>query len=689
MAKLNDDVRRIRGIGDKRAQALNRLGISTIFDLISCFPCRYDDRSRVLPIAQTRPGEAACISAVIADEPQLQRIRRGLELVKFRAADETGIIQITYFNQPYIRQQLHRGACCRFYGKVEQRGASRYLTNPVFEPEGTVSASSVTGRIVPVYRLTAGLSQKTVLQSIRQGLDSVRVEEFLPEACQSRFPVPQEAYEQIHFPQSWESLEQARRRFVFEELFLLCCALGRKRREGKDGIWIPAVDFSEFFLSLPFTPTAAQRRAVEEASRDLSSGKQMNRLLQGDVGSGKTLVAAALIWQCARAGLVSAFMAPTEILAEQHDQTLSSFLSPFGIRTALLTGSVKASRKAEIRDALQNHELDLVIGTHALLGLEIPDLALTVTDEQHRFGVEQRAALGHSAQGPSPHVYVMSATPIPRSLALIIYGDLDVSVLDELPPGREKVDTFCVTSAYHERLLAFIRRLCGEGRQIFVVCPKVESVSQEEDVETAAEVDCDEELKSAVAYAEMLRAELPGLKIACLHGRMKPAEKDAVMRRMIVGELNVLVSTTVIEVGVDIPNAALMLIENAERFGLSQLHQLRGRVGRGRHKSYCVLVTDHDTPETKARMKVLCETEDGFRIAEEDLRLRGPGDFFGSRQHGLPALHIADLGTDADTLAEARQAADRLLSEDPELTAHPAIRERVELLLSRTEGTLN
>lgn len=693
MARLTDDVRRIRGIGEKRAEALGRLGIHTLFDLISFFPRRYEDRTAVRLISETRDGESVCISAVVADEPRLERIRRGLELVRFQAADESGLVNITYFNQPYMRRQLHRGDCCRFYGRVELRGRSRSMANPVCEREGIAPADSVTGRIVPVYRLTSGLNQKTLMQTVRQGLDAVQVEEFLPPELVSRFPDVRTAYESIHFPGSWEELQQARNRFVFEELFLLCCALGRKRRAAKSGVRIPPADFSEFYAALPFRPTAAQRRAVEEASADLSSGSQMNRLLQGDVGSGKTLVAAALIWQCFRAGFVSAFMAPTEILAEQHFQTLSGFLSPFGLRCGLLTGSRRASEKTSVREALRNRELDLVIGTHALLSLEIPDLALAVTDEQHRFGVEQRASLVHADAGLSPHVFVMSATPIPRTLALIIYGDLDVSILDERPPGREKVDTYCVGTAYHSRLLAFIRRLCAEGRQVFVVCPKVEEEEGSEENADPAEdglpLSAGPELRSAVEYAAQLQAELPELRIGCLHGRMKADEKDAVMQRMVSGELDLLVSTTVIEVGVDIPNAALMLIENAERFGLSQLHQLRGRVGRGRHKSYCVLVTDHDSEETRARMKILCETEDGFRIAEEDLRLRGPGDFFGSRQHGLPPLHIADLGADTETLAEARSAAERVLAKDPEMQGCPKLCERVELLLSRIDGTLN
>ena len=692
MTDYTKDIRSIRGIGEKRAQAFNRLGVFSLFDLISCFPRRYEDRSVVKEIADTTAGESVCICAVVSDEPRLQRIRRGLELVKFRAVDQSGMVDITFFNQPYIRKQIQRGDELRFFGRVEVQGIRRSMTNPLFEPEaGVPGTEAVTGRIVPIYRLSSGLSQKTMIQSIRQCLDAVSIPEVLPDAVRGKLPEASAAYESIHFPSDWQTLDAARRRFVFEELFLLSCALGQRRSEVGQGVLLPMPDFSAFYSSLPFSPTGAQRRAVEEAAADLCSGRQMNRLLQGDVGSGKTLVAAALIWQCAQSGYLSAFMAPTEILAEQHFRTLSAFLSPLGVRVGLLTGAMSSAEKKTVKARLEHDELDLIIGTHALLGLKLPRLAFAVTDEQHRFGVDQRAALVSSGDSsgsdnsPLPHVLVMSATPIPRTLALIIYGDLDVSVLDELPPGRQAVDTFCVGSTYHLRLLAFIRRLCGEGRQVFVVCPKVEEDEEAEDEEAAAK----QKLLSAVDYAERLRKELPDLRIGCVHGRLRPAEKDTVMQDFLNGSVQVLVSTTVIEVGVDVPNAALMLIENAERFGLSQLHQLRGRVGRGKHKSYCVLVTDHDSEETCARMKIMCETTDGFRIAEEDLRLRGPGDFFGSRQHGLPELHVADLGTDTDTLLDAKKAADALLEEDPKLEHYPLLRQRVDLLLEKTDGTLN
>ena len=698
---LRGDIRRIKGIGEKRAQALNKLGVFSLFDLISYFQRRYEDRSTVRPVGLLSDGEAATICVICGDEPRLSRIRRGLDLVRFRAYDDSGEITITYFNQPYVRNQIHRGGSYRFYGRVEVHGSRRSMVNPACEPEEASGPLSVTGRIVPVYGLRSGLQQKLVRQSVRQGLDSClsSLPEVLPDALRREFRLADAAfaYEAIHFPESIQALEQARRRFVFEELFVLSCALGSRQRSTQDGIRIPAADFEAFYAALPFSPTAAQRKAVMEAAEDLSSGRQMNRLLQGDVGSGKTLVAAALIWQCSRAGYLSLFMAPTEILAEQHYATLSGFLAPFGIRIALLTGSQRAAEKRAVREALERGELDLVVGTHALLseGMEYPRLALAVTDEQHRFGVDQRARLARSGtEALPPHVYVMSATPIPRTLALIIYGDLSVSILDELPPGRQPVETFCVNSGYHARLLAFIRKLCGEGRQVFVVCPKVEEEAEPgSDGEPGFQAadGAEQNLLSAVEYAQKLRGELPELRIDCLHGRMKPAEKDTAMQKMLSGETDVLVATTVIEVGVDIPNAALMLVENAERFGLSQLHQLRGRVGRGKHQSYCVLVTDNKSDDVQARMKVLCESADGFRIAEEDLRLRGPGDFFGSRQHGLPEMHLADLGAETETLLRAKKAAERLLTEDPQLQEpeHRDLNDRVRILEEKMNGTLN
>ena len=684
MADLQSDIRYLKGIGEKKAQAFHKLGVFTLYDLLSFFPRRYEDRSVYKPIALTENGETVCIRAMAADTPRLNRIRRGLDLVKFRAVDESGMVDITYFNQSYRKDSITKGESYVFYGKIEFNGSRRSMVNPVCERED--SEGGVTGHIVPVYRMCAGLNQRSILQGVRQGLalcgetlpevlpEQVRREELL---CPARY-----AYENIHFPADFQALEIARRRLIFEELFVLACSLGKMRqaRVRENGIRLEPVDENEFYAALPFRPTGAQRRAVGEALRDMGSGTVMNRLVQGDVGSGKTMVAAALVWAAWKNGLCSAFMAPTEILAQQHLATLSAMLSPFGIRLGKLTGSSTAKEKREIKAALKAGELDLIIGTHALFSedVEYANLGLVITDEQHRFGVNQRSAM--IGKGSRPHVLVMSATPIPRTLALILYGDLDVSIIDELPPGRQKVDTFAVDESYRARLNGFIRKLAAEGRQIFVVCPMVE---ENEDLPM--------ELKSAEEHARELQEAFPELRIACVHGRMKAKEKDAVMAAFVAGETDVLVSTTVIEVGVDVPNAALMIVENAERFGLSQLHQLRGRVGRGRHKSWCILVSDAQGEDVRARLDILCKTNDGFKVAEEDLRLRGPGDFFGSRQSGLPEMHVADLGADAQILQRAQQAALRLLEQDPELEdpANRELRERVTRLFTANADSFN
>lgn len=684
MAYLDTDVRYCKGIGEKKAQLLNKLGVYTVHDLVSYFPRKYEDRSQFKPIALTCDGEVACIKALVADTPRLMRIRRGLELVKLRVVDDSGSVDITYFNQPYMKDALHRGGCYNFYGKVIFAGAKRTMANPVHEPED--APCGVTGRIIPMYRLTTGLSQKLVISAVRQALDACGSElpEVLPESLREKYKLAQVgyAYENIHFPADFEALELARRRLIFEELFLLACALGKMKdsRSKADGLKMSPLELGEFFDSLPFSPTGAQLRAVRDALGDMQSGKAMNRLVQGDVGSGKTLVAAALIWYTWKNGFSSAFMAPTEILAQQHFDTLSSFLTPFGMHLGKLTGTMTAKQKREVKQQLRDGDIDLVIGTHALFSedVEYSRLGLVITDEQHRFGVGQRASL--ISKGGSPHVLVMSATPIPRTLALIIYGDLDVSVIDELPPGRQKVDTFAVTEDYRIRLNGFIRKLVGQGRQVFVVCPMID-----------ANEELPPDIKSAQEHAIELQKYFPDLKVACVHGSMKAKERNDIMSTFVSGGIDILVSTTVIEVGVDVPNAALMIIENADRFGLSQLHQLRGRVGRGRHKSYCILVSNSDNPDSEARLRIMTKTNDGFRISEEDLRLRGPGDFFGSRQHGLPAMHVADLCSDMNVLQTAQTAAQELLARDPELMLpeHAALKTAVKSLFERASDMLN
>ena len=684
MAAADTEVRYLKGVGEARARALAKLGIQTFGDLVNYFPRAYEDRTRFSPIMASPLEEPVCIRAMVANPPTLSRIRRGMELVKLRAVDESGSVDITFFNQSWLRNQLHQGETYIFFGKLSGTFTHRSMTNPDFEPE--IREGQKTGRILPRYPLCQGVSNKQLIGYVRTALDAVgdALPDALPAWVRERFQLAQAryAYENIHFPADFGALELARKRLIFEELFVLACAMDRLRsaRSGLTGVVIPQADTERFYASLRFAPTGAQRRAVAQALSDMASGRPMNRLVQGDVGSGKTMVAAACAWSVLQSGKQAAFMAPTEILAEQHLATLRGFLSPFGVRVEKLTGSMTAKEKRETKAALASGEIGLIVGTHALLttDVEFHDLALVITDEQHRFGVNQRSAL--SAKAGAPHVLVMSATPIPRTLALIIYGDLDVSIIDELPPGRQKVDTFAVDESYRERLNGFIEKLVSEGRQVFVVCPMVEENEE-----------FDPSLKSAVEHAEALKAVFPSLRVACIHGRMKPKEKDAVMAEVVAGQVDILVSTTVIEVGVDVPNAALMIVENAERFGLSQLHQLRGRVGRGAHKSWCILISNAKNDEAKARLKAMCDTNDGFKISEEDLRLRGPGDFFGSRQHGLPEMHIADLCGDVRILDTAQNAAKELLACDPSLSQpeHLALKARVAQLFENSLGTMS
>ena len=684
MPEFGTELRYVKGVGEARARAFGRLGVHDLAGLVSFFPRAYEDRTRLVRIAELADGDLVCVEAVVGTEPQLSRIRRGLDLLRFRAVDETGAMQLTFFNQAYLKDQFRKGESYVFYGRAQVKGRFVSMTNPVFDR--LADFGRVTGRIVPVYRLTSGLSQNTVRSAVRQALDlsQGRLPDGLPDCVADEYKLctARYAYENVHFPADMQALSLARRRLVFEELFVLACALGLLRggREGAQGRVLRGAGLGTFTGSLPFSPTGAQLRAMREAIGDMSSGKLMNRLVQGDVGSGKTLVAAACIWYAAQSGAQSAFMAPTEILAEQHYATLTGFLEPFGIRVAKLTGSMRAAEKRAVLSGLASGEYALCVGTHALLsgGVEFRDLALVVTDEQHRFGVQQRAALAE--KGLRPHILVMSATPIPRTLALMIYGELDVSLIDELPPGRQKVDTFAVDESYRARLGGFIEKLVSEGRQVFVVCPRIEEGEEAGDG-----------LKSAEEHAEELRQQLPGLRIACIHGKLKAREKDKIMSRFAAGETDVLVSTTVIEVGVDVPNAALMVVENAERFGLSQLHQLRGRVGRGKHKSWCILVSDARGEEARARLSAMTHISDGFKIAEEDLRLRGPGDFFGSRQHGLPELHIADLGADMNVLKAAQDAAKRLLDSDPRLERpeNKRLRSRAGELLAASGDRFN
>ena len=684
MTELNKDVRYIKGVGEARAKQLGKMGIHDLRDLISYFPRAYEDRTAIKTISQLEPGETVCVRAIAAFPPRLSHIRKGLDLVKLKAVDEAAALDVTFFNQSYVRDSIRQGETYIFYGKVGGTRLRPEMTNPIFEPE---NARSATGRIVPVYRLSAGISQKLMSRAVRTGLDLCGDElpDALPGAVREEYDLSQAryAYENIHFPKDMGALELARKRLIFEELFVLAASMQllRAKRSGEKHHPIEKNDVQPFIDALPFRLTGAQQRAIGEVTADMSGSVRMNRLIQGDVGSGKTVVAAAACWYAWRSGCQAAFMAPTEILAEQHYRSLGALLEPFGVRVALLTGGMTAKQKRTVSDAIALGSADVIIGTHALISesVHFHDLALVVTDEQHRFGVDQRAAL--TDKGESPHVLVMSATPIPRTLALIIYGDLDVSVIDELPPGREAVDTFAVGEKMRSRIYAFIRKLVSEGRQVYIVCPSVEPGEEQE-----------EGLHSAVEYEKELREKVfPELRTGLVHGRMKAKEKDAVMASFAAGDIDILVATTVIEVGVDVPNAALMVVENADRFGLSQLHQLRGRVGRGKHKSYCVLFEGTGGEVAAQRLKIMCDTNDGFRIAEQDLAMRGPGDFFGSRQHGLPETHIADLTSDMNVLFDAQNAAKAVLDRDPTLkdSENRPLRERIHELFTLNEGAMN
>ena len=693
---LNTPLTDFPGVGEVRAKKLEKLGLVRCADLISYFPRDYEDRRQVYSIRSAPLGQKVCISAMAAEHPRLSRIRKGLDLVKLKVVDQAGALHITFFNQGYVERALRAGEEYIFYGVVEEQGSRRTMVNPIFE---RVGKQNFTGCIVPVYPLTAGITNHLLCTLTQQAVAACAQDmpETLPRGVRLDHELAQAefSYRNIHFPESFQALELARRRLTFEELFYLSAGLAmlKGRRGDVLGCAIPSRPMEEFLARLPFPLTGAQRRVMEEISRDMASGRPMNRLVQGDVGSGKTVVAAYAAWLAAGAGYQSALMAPTEVLAEQHFRSLSALLEPAGVRVGLLTGSITPAGKKKVRQALAAGEIDLIIGTHALLsqGVEFAKLGLMVADEQHRFGVAQRAAL--AAKGDSPHVLVMSATPIPRTLALIIYGDLDVSVIDELPPGRTPVETYVVREDKRARMYNFVRRLVGEGRQVYIICPAVEENA--EGTMQNAEWEGDGpalDLKAVTTYAKKLQTEVfPDLKVDFLHGKMKPKEKEAVMAAFAAGETQVLVSTTVIEVGVDVPNAALIIIENAERFGLSQLHQLRGRVGRGKHQSYCVLITNTRSVEAMQRLRTLASTTDGFKISEEDLKLRGPGDFFGSRQHGLPQMKLADLAGDMRLLSEAQDSARRLLMADPTLSQpeNRPVLERVRTLFADTPDIFN
>ena len=650
MISLSSDIKYIKGVGEKRAELFRKLGILDVRQLVHFYHRPYQDWSQEMTAAQCESGENACIKATLMTPVKEHMIRKGMTVFKCNFTDGETVIHVTLFNNKYLAKSLRQYNDYILYGKIEKTLTSANMSSPKIE-----EAEKNIG-IHPIYSATEKLNSKAIGKVVKTALDSLPpFDETLDTDFRLKYGLASLdfAIRQIHFPESFENLEKARYRLIFEELLILQLGLLKlkSKKKNETAIHINKNYTKEFYSLLPFAPTNAQKRAISECIEDMSKEYAMNRLVQGDVGSGKTAVGAGVIYTAVKNGFQCALMAPTEILAAQHMDTISQMLSPTGIKIDLLTGSTNAKQKHEIKSRLINGETDLVIGTHALIqnDVEFRNLGVVITDEQHRFGVNQRANL--AMKGNEVHTLVMSATPIPRTLALMIYGDLDISVLDELPAGRRKIRTDVVDTRYHKRIYEFVKKAIARGEQAYIVCPLVEE----------GETD----LLPATQYAEKLaQNEFKGYNIGLLHGKMKAKDKDNVMTAFSDGSIKILVSTTVIEVGVDVPNATVMVIENAERFGLSQLHQLRGRVGRGSVQSYCILVSDSKSETAQNRLAIMKEYSDGFKIADEDLKQRGPGDFFGNRQHGLPDLKIADMLEDTETLTLCRKAADEILAED-------------------------
>ena len=672
-------VRYLKGVGPKTAERFEKLGILTLSDLLCHYPRRYLDFSKPYSIAEA-PADTECVvKAEVFAKPGGRILPGGRRMERITAGDDVSSLEITWFNNPYAAQKLELGQEYYFQGIVTGGMLRRQMVNPQVRTDAQVKSSPFEA----VYPQTEGLTSSAIAKCVRQLLPHA---ELLPDPLPSemlkkyRLLSKADAVRAIHCPATEEEAFAARRRLIYEELLVLQLGIGRMKNHGAASTGAPMkkADASPFWESLPFSPTGAQQRAVEEILTDMSGETSMNRLLQGDVGSGKTLVAAAAIWACIRAGYQAALLAPTEILASQHAENLNRLLSPFGMRAALLTGGMKAAARRTTLAAIRDDEADLIVGTHAILseGVEFARLGLAVVDEQHRFGVRQRGLLAEKAA--NPHLLVMSATPIPRTLGLLMYGDLDISILDELPPGRKPVKTRCITGKKRADLYGFLDREIDSGRQVYIVCPAIEDAGGSG-------------LNAVKSYYEdIAKAYLPDRRVGLMHGKLKPKEKAEVMDDFKSGRLDALVSTTVIEVGVDVPNATVMVIENAERYGLSALHQLRGRVGRGAAESWCFLVSDNASESVQKRLKFLCSTSDGFAVAQYDLETRGPGDFFGSRQHGLPTLQIADLMNDTRTLHAAQSEAVALLAEDPllERPEHALLARQVEQMFDKA-GAMN
>ena len=658
MLDLNKDVKYVKTVGPNRVKLLNKLNIYTLKDLIEYYPRDYEDRSKPKNLYECIDGEEVLIEAMATG--RINEMHKGrMTISRLIVKDQTGTCYITWFNQGYLRDKFQPGRMYRFFGKISNKNGRLEMNSPVYDE---IDQSKNTGKIIPIYPLTFELKQNTLRRIIENGLLEVKgqLPETLPEYIlkENNLWDINNTIERIHFPIEFSDFNKARERLVFEELLTMQLALLKLKNNYEhetDGIQFSKdVHMSNVINMLPFRLTKAQLRVLEEIDRDMESNKPMNRLLQGDVGSGKTVVAMIAAYKAVKSGYQATIMAPTAILASQHLESFKGILDELGIRTELLISNVTKKKKAEILEKLQSGEIDVLIGTHAILeeNVVFKNLGLVVTDEQHRFGVKQRSTI--AAKGQNPDIIAMSATPIPRTLALILYGDLDISIIDELPPNRKKIETFAVRKNMEERVNNFIKKQIAEGRQAYIVCPLVE---ENEDLEG---------LQSVVELAEKYQKEtFSEYKVAYLHGKMKPKEKDEIMQRFKDGEIQILIATTVIEVGVNVPNASIMVVENAERFGLAQLHQLRGRVGRGEYQSYCILRYEGNGETIRQRMKVMCDTNDGFIISEKDLELRGSGDFFGTEQHGLPEFKIANLFEDMAVLKKVQGLALKIMGDDP------------------------
>ena len=665
---LSDDVKFVKGVGPNRVKLLNKLNIYNLEDLITYYPRDYEDRSKPKKIAETSDGEEVLIEAIVTSRMrEIRTYKKNMTIYKLIVQDETDSCELVWYNQSYLKNMFQMGKKYKFYGKINKKIGMTEMISPVYDAE---ERSKNTGKIIPLYPLTYNLSQNTIRQIIENGLELAndKLEETMPEYLLEEYNLLElnDSINKIHFPSEFKDFDKARNRLVFEELLtmqLLLLSLKNKYKNNEAGITFNKdVKMSDIINDLPFKLTKAQLRVLEEIDKDMESDKAMNRLLQGDVGSGKTIVAIIAAYKAIKSGYQMAIMAPTSILATQHMESFEEELSKYGIKCDLLLGSTTKKKKEDILERLKNGEIDAIIGTHSLLeeNVVFKNLGLVVTDEQHRFGVRQRSTI--ASKGKNPDVLVMTATPIPRTLALILYGDLDISIIDELPPNRKKIDTFAVRKSMEERVNNFIKKQIDEGRQAYIVCPLVE---ESEEINA----------KSVLELAEKYKTEIfKDYKVEYLHGKMRPKEKDEIMERFKEKQIDILISTTVIEVGVNIPNANIMVIENAERFGLAQLHQLRGRVGRGEYKSYCILKYEGNSEVIRKRMQVMQDTNDGFIISEKDLELRGSGEFFGTKQHGLPEFKIANLFEDIKMLKLVQSVSVKILQEDPMLEKDKNIR---------------